>query len=123
MKSIQTFFDRLAPYAHLVLRCGIGFVFMWFGWSALVNTEMWIGLVPEWTAAFGSASTLVIIHGLAEIILGFILCTGYWTRTAAVLLALNLLHTTFVILPWGPVAVRDVGLSLATLSLGFFKRN
>ncbi len=121
MKKIEMFFDRLAPYAGLVMRCGIGFAFMWFGWAAITDTEAWVRLVPEWATAIAPASTLVLAHGIFELVAGFLLCAGYWSRTVAILLGLNLAHTALFLLPWGPNAVRDTALFVVTLGLGIFK--
>jgi len=110
------FLDRFSQYAPLTLRVGLAFVFIWFGWSGLTNPTMWVGLVPAWTAMFGSAYNLVLIHGAFELILGLTLLFGFYTRLSAALLLLSLLQT-LTILGWGAVMVRDIGLTLALLSI------
>lgn len=103
-------------YSALVLRAGLGFVFIWFGFSALIDPEMWISLVPAWTGLFASAKTLVIIHGIVEVIGGFLLCTGLKIRLVTIVLFLNLLHI-MTLLNFGPVLVRDIGLAAALLAV------
>lgn len=103
-------------YAPLVLRIGIGFVFIWFGLSGLTNTSMWVGLVPSWTNAIASPSTLVYIHSVIELVGGLLVCAGYWLRPAAAILFLSLAHT-LTLLDFGPIYVRDIGLALATLAI------
>ncbi len=110
------FLDRFSPYSPLILRAGLAFVFIYFGWSGLMNTQMWVSLVPAWTGVFGSAYTLVKIHGVFELVLGLTLLFGFYTRLSAALLLLSLLQT-LTILTWGPVLVRDIGLTLALLSI------
>jgi len=103
-------------YSSLVLRVGLGFVFIWFGFSGLTNPEMWTGLVPAWTGFIASAKTLVLIHGIVEIIGGFLLCTGFRIRLVSAILLLSLLHT-LTLLSFGPVFVRDIGLAAALLAV------
>lgn len=108
--------NQLKQYAPLVLRIGIGFVFIWFGLSGLMNPQMWTGMVPAWTSVFGSPTTLVYIHGAVELIGGFLVCANYRVRPAALILFLSLLQT-LTIVSWGPIFVRDIGLTLGTLAV------
>ena len=110
------FLDRFSQYAPLTLRVGLAFVFIWFGWSGLTNPTMWVGLVPAWTAMFGSAYNLVLIHGAFELVLGLTLLFGFYTRLSATLLLISLLQS-LTILGWGAVMVRDIGLTLALISI------
>lgn len=103
-------------YAPLILRIGLAFVFMWFGWSGIANTQMWVAMVPSWALVFGSAATLVKIHGAFELFFGLLLFAGILTRLSAFLLLLSLLQT-LTILSWGPVMVRDIGLTLALIAI------
>ncbi len=104
-----------ASYAPMVLRVGLGFVFIWFGFSGITNPQMWVGLVPEWTSVFGPATTLVLIHGIVELIGGIMLCAGWYVRPVGIILLLSLLQT-LTILNFGPVMVRDIGLAIALLA-------
>jgi len=108
--------DQYSAYAPLVLRIGLGFVFAWFGYSGITNPEMWTGLVPEWTAMFAPAKTLVLMHGAIELIGGLFLIAGLWVRPVAVILFLSLAHT-LTVLKFGPVMVRDIGLLFAMLAI------
>lgn len=110
------FLDRFSAYAPLILRAGLALVFIYFGWSGLMQTQMWVALVPAWTGIFGSAYTLVKIHGTFELILGLTLLFGFYTRLSATLLLISLLQT-LTILSFGPVLVRDIGLTFALLSI------
>jgi uncharacterized membrane protein YphA (DoxX/SURF4 family) len=105
----------MEKYSHHVLRIGIGFVFLWFGYSALTNSDMWIRLVPAWTGFLGEAKTLVTFHGIFELIFGLLLMAGIRTRIVATLLGLSLLHTLFLVS--GPTLIRDIGLLAALASL------
>ena len=100
----------------MVLRIGLGLVFIWFGYSGLTNTAMWVNLVPAWTLSIAPAATLVKLHGAFELIGGLLLCAGLWTRWVSGLLLLDLLNT-ITLLPYGPIMVRDVGLAISLLSV------
>ncbi len=108
--------DRYASYAPLILRLGLGFVFLWFGYSGMTETAMWTGLVPDWATAIAPAATLIQAHAIVEIIGGLLLIFGIQVRIVAFILLLNLIHT-ITLLPYGPIMVRDIGLAAALLSL------
>lgn len=108
--------SKFSPYAPAVLRVGIAFVFLWFGWTTVADPAGWTGLVPAWTSFLGDPVTLVRLHGIFEFVFGLLLLLGIKTRIVAALLLLNLLHT-LTLLSWGPILVRDIGISMALLSL------
>ena len=112
---MQNFLSRYERYAPVVLRIGIGFVFIWFGWSALTNTDMWTRLVPEWATSIASPVTLVKIHGLVELTFGALLIIGFWARLSATILLVSLINTLTLVS--GPTLIRDFGLAIALVSL------
>lgn len=102
----------------IILRLALAFVFLWFGFSQLSNAAAWIGFVPAWATHIMNAGVLVLANGAMEIILGTLLAFGILTRFVALILGVHL----FVIstsLGLSAIGVRDIGLSLATLSLFF----
>jgi len=112
--------QALTWIAPLILRLGIGFAFVWFGYSGLTNTEMWVRLVPAWALALGSAATMVKIHGAIELIFGLILISGYYVRIAAIVLFLSILHTVFIVS--GPTRIRDIAIASAVLYIALDRR-
>ena len=110
--------ERLSNYGPLVLRLGLAFVFLWFGFSQLFQPESFYGYLPPMMMHLSSSlpHPLIILNGLAEIILGLLLLTGKWTRVAASLLAA---HLFFIILSLGynEIAVRDFGLMIGTIAI------
>jgi len=108
--------ERVRSFAPLVLRVGIGFVFLYFGWSGITEPEMWTGMVPAWTNAIASPEVLVRLHGMFELVGGLLLIAGLWTGIVSGLLFLNLLHTVFL-LSSPQIIVRDVGILAGLLSL------
>lgn len=108
----------LTKYSSVCLRIAIASVFLWFGFSQLKGAESWTRLVPDYVLSILplSPTTLVHIHGSVEILLGLLLLLGLFTRTVALLLAINLAHITFI-LGYGPTGVRDFALTIATLAI------
>ncbi len=119
MHKVEAFFERYSFLSTYILRIGIGFVFIWFGYSGVTNTDMWIRLVPAWTGFLGSAKTLVIMHGIVELVFGLLVLVGIWTRTSAAILFLSLFHTLFLVS--GVTLIRDIGVAAGALALVFHK--
>lgn len=120
MKKLLTS-KRFSHYAPVVLRLALTAVFLWFGTSQLLNTNMWIGLVPVWATSLSGMSAVTIVHmnGVFEVIAGVLLALGVFVRLIAILLFAHLLVITSH-LGLTPVGVRDFGLSFATLALALF---
>ena len=109
-------------FALPVLRFGLVALFLWFGFSQVINSAEWVSWVPVWpTALTGlSAETLVFLNGGFEVILGILLAAGFYTRLAALLLSFHLLLIAYE-LGYNDIGVRDFALAVATLSLSMFQ--
>ena len=101
-----------------ILRFGLSAVFLWFGFSQLLDGINWVYLVPDWAVNTLNLppAMLVLGNGLAEVILGTLLAMGIWTRIVALLLGLHLALITLT-LGISPTGVRDFGLVLSTFAL------
>ena len=111
----------LDTYALPLLRAGLVVLFLWFGLSQVTTPGDWLAWVPEWTSAFGvSASTIVLLNGAFEVVLGALLAVGFYTRIAALLLSIHLLFIAYEV-GYNDVGVRDFVLAVATLSLALFE--
>ncbi|MDD5050701.1 MAG: DoxX family protein [Candidatus Pacebacteria bacterium] len=107
----------MKKYAPLVLRIAISFVLLWFGTQQLLHPQMWVKILPPWTTSLPFAPlTLIAINSWFEIIFGIALLVGFQTRIVALVLALHIFDIAYT-LGYGSVAIRDVGLALATLSI------
>jgi uncharacterized membrane protein YphA (DoxX/SURF4 family) len=93
---------------------------LWFGFSQLFNPNMFLGYVPIMFDAY--APVLVTLNGVIEVVLGFVLLSGFLTRPAALILALHLAGIT-ASLGYNEIAVRDFGLVLATLSVFLYGKD
>lgn len=108
-----------ASYTTTVLRLGLGATILWFGVSQLMDPSNWIGWVPAWTAFTGlSLTTIVLVNGVFETVLGACLVLGLFVRVAASLL---FLHMVLIIADIGlnEIGVRDFGLAAALLALAW----
>lgn len=121
MNPIISRFSRLEPYAPVVLRLGLAFVFAWFGATQLLGPQSWTALIPQWVTNISgmSALTVVYINGVFEVIAAILLVLGVWTRLVAFLLFLHLLTIVFD-LGLNAIGVRDIGLSVAALTLALW---
>ena len=107
----------MKKYAPFILRLALSFVLLWFAYNQLTHTSMWIRLLPGWTNMFGlRPETLIHMNAWFEIIVGLALLVGFYTRLAGLLISLHIFHIAYV-LGYGAVAVRDIGLALAALSI------
>jgi len=107
----------LKEYAPGFLRISLSLVFLWFGFNQLFDTDSWIGYLPQWGYNLPIVPELLIqINGAVEIVLGTLLLLGLFTRLTALILTIHLLGISFN-LGYNDVAIRDVGLSLATFAV------
>lgn len=102
----------------LVLRVGIGGTLVYAGTSILVNTQNWIGFVPRWLTDFSgiSVETLLIIHGVFELILGLFLIFGFFLKISSLLSFFDF-FSIIVLAGIDLVTFRDFGLLMAALAL------
>ncbi len=111
---------NLKKYAPTVLRLGLVFVFLWFGINQLISQSMWLSLIPKSVISLTglSAKTLVICNGIFEVVMATLLAFGIRIRIVASLL---FLHMFGIIgsLGMNAIAIRDIGLMFALLSVAF----
>lgn len=101
-----------------VLRLGLAAVFLWFGFSQLLDGLSFVAWVPEWAVALLHIPPAMIVlgNGLFEVIAGALLALGLFVRPVSVLLGLHLAVITFDI-GLTAIGVRDFGLMCAVFAL------
>ncbi len=103
---------------ELALRIGLAGVFLYAGVNSLLNPTAWIGFVPQWVESvpFLTRELALMIHGVFEILLAFILLIGFWKRLASILAFLSLAG---ILIFYGvdDVSFRDFGLLAAAYAL------
>lgn len=105
-----------------ILRTGLAIVFLWFGFSQLLDGLNWVGWVPEWAVNLLHIppAMIVLANGAFEVVAGALLAFNTLTRWAALALALHLAVITIEI-GLTPIGVRDFGLMMATFALLFLE--
>src|SRR3989338_560307 len=108
-------YKHLAP---LVVRLGLGLVFLWFGFTQLFDGDTFLGYLPDFATKIIPLAPLTIIslNGAFDAIFGFLLLIGLFTRFTAAIVSLHLLIVALG-LGYNDVAVRDLGLMLMTFSV------
>lgn len=106
-----------------ILRIGLSIIFLWFGFSQLLDGAGWVYFVPDWVTSVSgiSALTVVKMNAVFEIIAGSLLACNLYVRPASLLLALHLALITFEI-GISPTGARDLGLTFATFALFFISQ-
>lgn len=104
-----------------LLGLGLGFTFLYAGISSLTDPRPWIGFFPGWTEAIAPPATLLVIHGIVQIIVGAALAGGFVLRVSSAIAVLNL---AAIVIFYGVDAVtfRDVGLLVAAVTLFLIAR-
>ena|SRR3990167_2945442 len=106
----------------LILRLGLSVVFLWFGFSQLLDGISWVAWVPEWAVSLTHLPPVFIVlaNGLFEVVFGTLLAMGLWVRYVALILALHLAVITFDI-GLNEIGVRDFGLTMAVIALALLE--
>jgi uncharacterized membrane protein YphA (DoxX/SURF4 family) len=102
-----------------ILRLGLAFVFLWFGFSQLIDSLSWVSVVPTWAVDLLHIPPAMIVmgNGIFAVILGGILALGFFVRSIAFVLALHLVSVAYEFGFTG-TGVRDIGLICACVALG-----
>lgn len=104
---------------HL-LRLGLAGVFLWFGFSQLIDSLRWVSIVPDWASNLLHLppAMIVMANGLFEVILGGVLAMGFFVRTTSFILGLHLILISFDF-GFTATGIRDAGLTIASFALSF----
>jgi len=98
-----------------ILRWSLSLVFLYFGFSQVINPPSWARIVPEFlTKSFISANNIVIMNAILELTLGIFLILGLYTKFSSLILSIHLLFIT-ISMGFTPIGARDFGLTIATL--------
>jgi uncharacterized membrane protein YphA (DoxX/SURF4 family) len=106
-------------YAPVLVRCGIGLVFLVFGIWQWIDPAAWYGYLPP-SLPFGWAqNTAVLLNGTFDCMIGLLLILGLLTRVAAVLGALHVFGLALM-LGVSDVSVRDAGIGIVLLGVALY---
>ncbi len=111
---------KLKKIAPVLLRLSMSIIILWFGYQQIVDANSWLGFLPPWTTSLPiSQIDLIYLNGTFEIVFGIFLLLGFYTRFAAVMLALHLFDITYTV-GYDAIGVRDMGLAMSTLVVFFY---
>lgn len=115
---MNTSFSRQDIGLH-VLRLGLAAVFLWFGFSQIIDSLNWVNIVPDWAVSLLNIPPAFIVmgNGIFEIILGTLLAMGIGVRIISLVLALHLIPITLDFGFASATGIRDFGLVIAIFSL------
>lgn len=101
-----------------ILRLGLASVFLWFGFSQLIDTLSWVDIVPDWAVDLLHIppAMIVMANGVFEVVLGGLIALGFFVRISAFVLALHLLVIS-IDFGFTATGVRDFGLAVAAIGL------
>ncbi len=101
---------------RLLLRIGLGGVFLWFGIDKFVHPDIWVNYIPSWFPMLIPVGTFILLMGIVETLIGLFALIGVYTRTSAVIAVLMLIPI-LVSLGYNEIGVRDFGLLLLALGI------
>jgi len=104
--------------AHLVLRLGVAFSFLYPPYAALRDPSSWIGYFPQFVHALPIDTTLLLhAFGVVEVVIALWLISGWRVAYPALLAALLLLGIVAFNLNQLDVLFRDLTIAAAALAL------
>lgn len=101
----------------MLLRIGLAVVFLYAAYGAFMQPDVWIGYLPGFIATSSSATIILQIFSVIEIVLSIWLLIGKKTFYAAVIAAVMLVGIISSNLSELDVIFRDFGLLFAALAL------
>jgi uncharacterized membrane protein YphA (DoxX/SURF4 family) len=102
--------------SRVLLRWSWALLFAWFGLQQLFHPGQWTAFLPSFTGYFPMPGEMLVqLNGWLEICLATLLFVGYYTRAAALILAIHL--AGIAITAGGAIGIRDFALAAAGFSL------
>jgi uncharacterized membrane protein YphA (DoxX/SURF4 family) len=107
--------------AHLVLRLGVAFSFLYPPYAAISDPSSWIGYFPQFVRDLPIDTTLLLhAFGAVEVVIALWLISGWRVRYPALVAALLLI--AIVAFSWNQLDVlfRDLTIAAAALALALW---
>ena len=109
-------------YAHLALRVGVSFAFLYPAIAAITDPDSWLGYFPQWIFSFIAIDPLLILHGfgIIEAVIALWILSGRHIRIPAALAAFLLL--AIIAFNWSGLDVlfRDFSIACMALALALW---
>jgi uncharacterized membrane protein YphA (DoxX/SURF4 family) len=106
-------------YGILILRAGLGIVFLYFSFNQIFEPLRWVDLIPSFFSKIIDPVILIYLNGFFDFIIGTFLFLGKFLRIVSLFGFLHLLGIFLFSLGFTPSGIRDFGLAMSLLSLFF----
>lgn len=106
-------------YGKLILRVGLGIVFLYFSISQFQNPERWVLLLPKIFQNTSNPLIFIYINAVFDLVMGLLILSGKLLKIVSIIGFLHLISITIFALGLTPQGIRDLGLAFAVLSLFF----
>jgi len=106
-------------YGILILRVGLGIVFLYFSFNQIFEPLRWVDLIPSFFSKVIDPVILIYLNGFFDFIIGTFLFLGKFLRIVSIFGFFHLLGISLFSLGFTPSGIRDFGLAMSLLSLFF----
>ncbi len=120
---MQLSFLGQRDWAHVLLRVGLAFVFLYAAMAAFITPDNWVGYLPHFLTSHFSAHTLLDGFSVFQVILAGWLLSGIYVRYAALVCAAMLIGIVITSPSQFLITFRDVGLIFMALALAVLPDN
>lgn len=103
--------------SKILLRVGLAATFAYAGFAALLMPQEWIGFLPSFVGYVLSPTIALQFFSVLEIGLAVLLVVGFWTRYAALAVAVMTVGIMLTNLSALIVTFRDIAIIFAALAL------
>lgn len=103
--------------ASWLLRAGLAFVFLYAGVSSLQHPLEWVGYLPRFLIDNFTATTLIKIFAVYELLLALWIVSGKYLKYAALLATLTMIGIVLSTPSQLIITFRDVGLAFMAAAL------
>lgn len=108
---------KMMEWSPVVLRIGLALVMLWFGSQQITNPTGWVAYLPSWIHILPlTPIQFIYMNGWFEVILGFLLLIGFFTRIIALLLVLHMAGIVMTV-GYNEIGIRDFGILTGLFSL------
>jgi uncharacterized membrane protein YphA (DoxX/SURF4 family) len=107
----------LSNLTPILLRIGLAVVFLYACISSFKNPQDWVGYLPQFLRDRFSATMLLHVFSVWELVLALWLISGVYVRYAASLAALTLIGIVLSNFKLFAIEFRDIALVFAALAL------
>jgi len=89
---MKKYLNIMEKYSKEILRIWTAIVYLWFGFSQLIDPGFWSSWLPKWVDSFPiDTNMLIYINWWVEVVLWLFLILWFKTRIAALLMSIHML--------------------------------